>query len=58
MKRRGKGKGRKWADLYSENLIIEIDPELYERVAILGMKMGRDDVIELINDMLEYECMK
>jgi hypothetical protein len=30
-----------------------VDSELYERVLILGMRMGRDDVTEFINDMLE-----
>ena len=34
--------------------IVEIDSEIYERMSILGMRMGRDDVTELINDMLEY----
>ena len=24
--------------------VVEIDTQLYERVAILGMRMGRDDV--------------
>ena len=37
--------------------VVEIDSETYERLALIGMKMGRDDVTELINDMLEYECM-
>ena len=32
--------------------VVEIASQLYERAAILGMRMGRDDVTELINDML------
>ena len=37
--------------------VVEIDSQQYERAAILGMQMGRDDVIEFINDMLECACM-
>ena len=33
--------------------VVEIDSQQYERAAILGLQMGRDDVIEFINDMLE-----
>ena len=33
--------------------VVEIDSQLYERAAILGMQIGRDDVTEFINDMLE-----
>ena len=36
--------------------IVEIDSQLYERVAILGMRTGRDDVTEFIYDMLECGC--
>lgn len=35
--------------------VVEIDTQLYERVVILGMRMGRDDVTEFINDMLYYQ---
>jgi hypothetical protein len=38
--------------------VIEIDSQLYECVAILGMRMGRDDVTELINDMLYYRMRR
>ena len=38
--------------------VVEIDSQLYERVAILGMRMGRDDVTELINDMLSYQMKR
>ena len=27
------------------------------RVAVLGMRMGKDDITEFINDMLECACM-
>ena len=36
--------------------VVEIDSQQYERVTILGMRMGRDDVTEFINDMLECAC--
>ena len=36
--------------------VAEIDSQQYERVTILGMRMGRDDVTEFINDMLECTC--
>ena len=38
--------------------VVEIDTQLYERVAILGIRMGRDDVTELINDMLYYQMKR
>jgi hypothetical protein len=41
-----------------DDLIVEIDSEIYERVAILGVRMGRDDVTEFINDMLLYQMKR
>jgi hypothetical protein len=38
--------------------VVEIDSETYERLALIGMKMGRDDVTELINDMLLYQMRR
>ena len=38
--------------------VVEIDSETYERLALIGMKMGRDDVTELINDMLLYQMKR
>ena len=38
--------------------VVEIDTQLYERMAILGMRMGRDDVTELMNDMLSYQMRR
>lgn len=42
----------------NDDLIVEIDKEIYERVALLGMRMGRDDVTEFINDMLYYQMIR
>ena len=39
----------------NEDLTIEIDSEIYERLVFLGLKLGRDDVTEFINDMLYSE---
>jgi hypothetical protein len=39
----------------NEDLTIEIDPKIYERLALIGIRLGRDDVTEFINDMLYYE---
>jgi hypothetical protein len=38
--------------------VVEIDSEIYERLALIGMKMGRDDVTEFINDMLYYQMRR
>jgi hypothetical protein len=38
----------------NEDYEVEIDPELYERLAILCMRRGRNDVTEFINDLLEW----
>jgi hypothetical protein len=37
---------------------VEVDSELYEGVAILGMRMGKDDVTKFINDMLYYQMKR
>ena len=41
-----------------KDLVVEIDSRIYETVALLGMRMGRDDITEFINDMLYYELKK
>ena len=38
-----------------KDFVVEIDSEIYEKLARLGMKLGRDDVTEFINDMIYYE---
>ena len=38
--------------------VVEIDSEIYERAAILAMRMGRDDVIDFINDMIMMQARK
>jgi hypothetical protein len=38
--------------------VVEIDTQLYERVAILGMRLGKDNVTEFINDMIECQMRR
>jgi hypothetical protein len=37
---------------------VEVDSEFYEGVAILDMRMGKDDVTKFINDMLYYQMKR
>jgi hypothetical protein len=52
--------GERMEDTIKEDkdLVVEIDSRIYETVALLGMRMGRDDITEFINDMLYYELKK
>ena len=38
--------------------VVEIDSEIYERLALMAMESGRDDVTEFINDMLLYQMKR
>lgn len=38
--------------------VVEIDTEIYERLALIGMKLGRDNVIDFINDLLHNQMKK
>ena len=38
-----------------KNNQVEIDSEMYERLAIIGMKLGRDNVTDFINDVIYYQ---
>ena len=38
--------------------VVEIDTDLYEYLAILGMKLGQDNVNEFINDVLLFQLKK
>ena len=41
-----------------DNKIIEIDSDIYEYLAILGMKLGQDNVNDFINDILLFQLKK
>ena len=38
--------------------VVEIDTDQYEYLAILGMKLGQDNVNEFINDVLLFQLKK
>ena len=42
----------------NEGEVVEIDTDLYEYLAILGMKLGQDNVNEFINDVLLFQLKK
>jgi hypothetical protein len=37
---------------------VEIDPDIYEYLAVLGMKLGHDNVNDFINDLLLFELRR
>ncbi|HEU4447240.1 MAG TPA: hypothetical protein VFR94_21380 [Nitrososphaeraceae archaeon] len=38
--------------------VVEIDTEIYERLALIGMELGEDNVNDFINDILLYQMKK
>ena len=38
--------------------VVEVDSEIYERLALMSMELGKDNVTEFISDMLYYQMKK
>ncbi|HEU4444672.1 MAG TPA: hypothetical protein VFR94_08360 [Nitrososphaeraceae archaeon] len=38
--------------------VVEIDSEIYEKLALMGMEMGEDNVTDFINDMSLYQIRR
>ena len=37
---------------------VEIDSDIYEKLALMGMKLGRDNVTDYIKDVIYYQIRR
>ena len=63
MNKNSRGRGGGSSDIKMEDnneggKVVEIDTDLYEYLAILGMKLGQDNVNDFINDVLLFQLKK